>query len=44
LDIEKEIKNKEFEASKDYELKAMKDMQGPDGGVQIRIGGPPQGQ
>jgi hypothetical protein len=44
LDIEKEIKDKEFEVSKDYELKAMKDMQGPDGGVQIRIGGPPQGQ
>jgi GLPGLI family protein len=40
LDIEKEIKDKEFEISKDFDLKPMKDMQGPGGGMQIRIGGP----
>jgi hypothetical protein len=40
LDIQKEVQDKEFEISKDFELKPMKDMQGPGGGVQIRIGGP----
>jgi hypothetical protein len=40
IDIEKEVKDKEFDISKEYELKDMKDMQGPDGGMQIRIGGP----
>jgi hypothetical protein len=40
LDIQKEVKDKEFEISKDFDLKPMKDMQGPGGGMQIRIGGP----
>jgi hypothetical protein len=40
LDIQKEVKDKEFEISKDFELKPMKDMQGPGGSMQIRIGGP----
>ncbi len=40
LDIQKEVKDKEFDISKDFELKPMKDMQGPGGGMQIRIGGP----
>ncbi len=40
IDIEKEVKDKEFDISKEYELKDMKDMQGPDGGMQIRIGRP----
>jgi hypothetical protein len=40
LDIQKEVKDKEFDISKDFDLKPMKDMQGPGGGVQIRIGGP----
>jgi hypothetical protein len=40
LNIEKEVKDKEFEISKDFELKSMKEMQGSDGRMQIRIGGP----
>lgn len=40
LDIEKEIKDAEFEISKDYDVKPAKEMQGPGGGMQIRIGGP----
>jgi hypothetical protein len=40
LDIEKEVKDKEFEISKDFDVKPAKDMQGPGGGMQIRIGGP----
>jgi hypothetical protein len=40
LDIEKEVKDKEFEISKDFELKSAKEMQGPGGNMQIRIGGP----
>jgi hypothetical protein len=40
LDIEKEIKDQEFEISKDFDVKPAKDMQGPGGGMQIRIGGP----
>ena len=42
IDIEKEIKDKEFELPKDVEIKAMKDMQQMGGGrgtFQIRVGG-----
>lgn len=39
LETDKEIKDKEFEVPKDFELKAMKDMQGPGGGMQFRIRG-----
>jgi hypothetical protein len=41
LDVQKEVKDKEFEVSKEFDLKPMKDMQGPGGGMQIRIGGGP---
>jgi hypothetical protein len=40
LDIEKEVKDKEFEVPKDVELKSAKEMQGPGGTMQFRIGGP----
>lgn len=40
---EKEIKDSEFEISKDYDVKPAKEMQGPGGGMQIRIGGPAGG-
>jgi hypothetical protein len=40
LNVEKEVKDKEFEISKDFELQAMKDMQGADGRMRIQIGGP----
>lgn len=43
LDIEKEVKDSEFEISKDYDVKPAKEMQGPGGGMQIRIGGPAGG-
>jgi hypothetical protein len=43
LDIEKEIKASEFEVSKDFELKPAKEMMGPGGNMQIRIGGPGPG-
>jgi hypothetical protein len=41
IDIEKEVKDKEFEIPKDVEVRAMKDMQngGGPGMMQIRIGG-----
>lgn len=42
IDVEKEIKDKEFELPKDVEIKAMKDMQQMGGGrgtFQIRVGG-----
>ena len=42
IDIEKEVKDKEFDIPKDVELKAMKDMQQMGGGrgtFQIRVGG-----
>ena len=39
IDINKEVKDKEFDIPKDFELKSLKDMQGPGGGMQFRIGG-----
>lgn len=40
LDVDKEVKDKEFEISKEFDVKPAKDMQGPGGGMQFRIGGP----
>ncbi len=44
IDTKKEVADKEFEIPKDFEVKPMKDMQGPGGGIQMRIGGPPPTQ
>jgi hypothetical protein len=39
IDSSKEIKDKEFEVPKDFDLKPIKDMQNGNGTFQIRIGG-----
>ncbi|MEP6676826.1 MAG: DUF4412 domain-containing protein [Ferruginibacter sp.] len=39
IETNKEVKDKEFEIPKDFDLKSMKDMQGPGGNFQMRIGG-----
>lgn len=40
LDIDKEVKDAEFEISKDFDVKPAKEMQGPGGTMQFRVGGP----
>lgn len=40
IDIKKEVTDKEFEIPKDFTLKSAKEMQGANGGMQIRMGGP----
>lgn len=39
IEIDKEIAAKEFEIPKDIEIKSMKDMQGPGGGMRMIMGG-----